>query len=78
MFLTAVNDNNYNDENIDDNNPYPKIIYLNFQPIEVVSRYCDPQPQLVENYSYSITIVVISRIMVNARTGDNSSIECTE
>ena len=34
-------------------NPYPaKEIYLNFQPLEVVSRYCDPQPQVVENYSY--------------------------
>ena len=33
-------------------NPYPaKIIYLNFQPLEVVSRYRNPQPQVVENYS---------------------------
>ena len=32
---------------------YPvKLIYLNFQPLEVVSRYRDPQPQVVENYSY--------------------------
>ena len=23
--------------------------YLNFQPLEVVSRYRDPQPQVVEN-----------------------------
>ena len=28
------------------------LIYLNFQPIDVVSRYHDPQPQVVENYSY--------------------------
>ena len=29
--------------------PYPvKSIYLNFQPIEVVSRYRDPQPQVIE------------------------------
>ena len=36
-----------------DINPYPaKLIYLNFQPIEVVSRYRDPQPQVVENWSY--------------------------
>ena len=34
-------------------NPYPaEIIYLNFQPLEVVSRYRDSQPQAVENYSY--------------------------
>ena len=33
--------------------PYPaKLIYLNFQSLEVVSRYRDPQPQVVENYSY--------------------------
>ena len=34
-------------------NPYPaKITYLNFQPLEVVSRYRDPQPQVIENYSH--------------------------
>ena len=34
-------------------NPYPaELIYLNFQPIEVVSRYRDPQPKVVENYLY--------------------------
>ena len=33
--------------------PYPaKLIYLNFQPLEVVSRYRDPQPQVAENYRY--------------------------
>ena len=33
--------------------PYPaKLGNLNFQPLEVVSRYRDPQPQVVENYSY--------------------------
>ena len=36
-----------------DINPSPaKAIYLNFQPLEVVSRYRDPQPQVVKNYSY--------------------------
>ena len=36
-----------------DFNPYPtKLIYLNFQPLEVVSRYRDPQPEVAENYSY--------------------------
>ena len=25
---------------------------LNFQPLEVVSRYRDPQPQVVDNYLY--------------------------
>ena len=34
-------------------NPYPaKVIYLNFHPLEVVFRFRDPQPQVVENYSY--------------------------
>ena len=34
-------------------NPYPaNLIYFNFQPLEVVSRYRDPQPQVVENYSH--------------------------
>ena len=38
-------------EAIDRFNPYPaKLIYLNFQPLEVVSRYRDPQTQVVENY----------------------------
>ena len=38
-------------------NPYPaEIIYLNFQPLEVVSRYRDPQPQVVENYSYLLNL----------------------
>ena len=38
-------------------NPYPaEIIYLNFQPLEVVSRYRDPQPQVVENYSYMFNL----------------------
>ena len=33
--------------------PYPaESIYLNFQPLEVASRCRDPQPQVVENYSY--------------------------
>ena len=31
-------------------NPYTaRVIYLNFQPLEVVSRYRDPQPQVAEN-----------------------------
>ena len=33
------------------NNPYPaKVIYFNFQPLEVVRRYRDPQLQVAENY----------------------------
>ena len=32
-------------------NLYPaKLIYSNFQPLQVVSRYRDPQPQVVEYY----------------------------
>ena len=31
-------------------NPLPaKLIYLNFQPLEVVSRYRNPQNQVAEN-----------------------------
>ena len=34
-------------------NPYPaKLIYLNFQPPEVVCRYRDPQIQVAKTYSY--------------------------
>ena len=34
-------------------NPYPaKLIYLNFQPLEVVSCYRDQQLQVAENYLY--------------------------
>ena len=29
-----------------------RVIYLNLQQLEVVSRYRDPQPHVVENYSY--------------------------
>ena len=32
-------------------NPYPaRLIYLHFQPLDAVSRYRDPQPQVVENH----------------------------
>ena len=32
-------------------NPFPaKFIYLNFHPVEVVSRYRNPQLQVGENY----------------------------
>ena len=34
-------------------NPYPaKLNNLNFQPLEFVSRYRDPQLQVAENYCY--------------------------
>ena len=34
-------------------NPYPaNVIYFNFQPLEVVNRGSETQPQVVENYSY--------------------------
>ena len=34
-------------------NPYTvKVIYLSFQPLEVVSRNHDSQSKVVENYSY--------------------------
>ena len=39
--------------NVEFINPYPaKVIYLNFHPLEIVSRYRDPQLQVGENYSY--------------------------
>ena len=38
------------------NNGDLTIILLNFQPLEVVSRYRDPQPLVVENYSYLFNI----------------------
>ena len=28
------------------------LVYFNFQPPEVVSHYCDPQPLVGNNYSY--------------------------
>ena len=38
-------------------NPYPdNLIDLIFQPLEVVSRYRDPQPQVVENYAYLLNL----------------------
>ena len=38
-------------------NPLPaKLSYLNFHPLEVVSRYRDPQLQVGENYSYLFII----------------------
>ena len=39
-------------------NPYPaKLIYLNFQPLEVVNRGSDPQPQVVENCIIIICLI---------------------
>ena len=33
--------------------PFPaRLSYLHFQPLEVVSRYRDPQLHVAENYSY--------------------------
>ena len=50
MFIIFVLHDIYNHVN-----PYDaiaKFIYLNFQPLEVVSRYRDPQLHVAENYSY--------------------------
>ena len=39
-------------------NPYPaKVIYLNYQLLEVVSRYRDPQHQVVAKYSYRFNLM---------------------
>ena len=38
-------------------NSYPaKVIYLNFQPLEVVGRCSETQLQVAENYSYSFNL----------------------
>ena len=38
-------------------NPYhAKVVYLNFYPLKVVSRYRDPQHQVAENYSYLLNL----------------------
>ena len=38
-------------------NPCPaKVIYLNFHPLEVASRYRDPQLQVGENYPYVVNL----------------------
>ena len=38
-------------------NPYPaKVTYLNFQPLEAVSRCRDPQLQVAENYLYLVKL----------------------
>ena len=48
-------------------NPHPvKLIYLNFQPLEVVSRYRDPQLKMGENYAYLFNLrsnICISRCL---------------
>ena len=41
-----------------------KLSDLNFQPLEVVSRYRDSQPQVVENYSY-VTHLYITSLMLD-------------
>ena len=39
-------------------NPYPaKLIYLNFQPLEAVSRNRDPQLQVGKNYWYLVNFI---------------------
>ena len=38
-------------------NPLPaKLVYLNFRPLEVVSRYRDSQLQVAENHSYLLNL----------------------
>ena len=34
-----------------------KLIYWHFQPLQVVSRYRDPQPEVVENYTYLFNLI---------------------
>ena len=50
-------------------NPYPNgLIFLNFQPLEVVSRYRNPQPQVSENYSYLLTLSSLSLPLSSSST----------
>ena len=43
-----------------DVDPYhATVIYLNFHPLEVVSRYREPQLQVGENYSYLFNLIFI-------------------
>ena len=38
--------------------PFPaELPYLNFHPLEIVSRYRDPQLQVAENYSYLFNFI---------------------
>ena len=45
-----------------------KLMYLNFQPLEVVSRHRDPQHQLVENYSYLFNLSTYLQILMFRHT----------
>ena len=57
-------------------NPYPaKVIYLNFQPLEVVSRYRDLQLQGAENYSYTfnLTTNIFKSFCLDTRIISNNS-----
>ena len=49
---------------LDFNSYLAKLYYLNFHPLEVVSRYRDPQLQVAENYSY-FWLPVIKLIKIN-------------
>ena len=40
------------------------VIYLNFQPLEMVSRYCDPQPQVIDNYLYLLNLRAFTNLDV--------------
>ena len=58
--------------------PHPvKLMYFNFQPLEAVSRYRDPQPQVVENYSYLFNLtpsIYKSRCLNSHFTHNNSGL----
>ena len=55
-------------------NPFPaKLIYLNFHPLEVVSRYCDPQPEVAENYSCNLNTNICKSSCLDTHFIHNSS-----
>ena len=47
--------------------PPTELIYLNFHPLEVVSRYRDPQLQVAENYANLVNLMTGSGLNVMAR-----------
>ena len=55
-------------------NPFPaKLSYLNFHPLEVVSRYHDPQLQVVENV-FNLTPNIFKSLFLNTHFVPNNSV----
>ena len=52
-----------------------KLIYLNFQSHKVVSRYRDPQPQVVVNYSHLLNMKE-KKILILMLLNNNTDLIC--